>query len=80
MNYASVVLTFVIAFSIGHWFVRGRKHYTGPRSHAHIVNGDVVIDENLLDQEKTVTTSPSTMSGNPHTSDGPQLAEGQQSS
>ncbi|KAK0740477.1 amino acid permease [Schizothecium vesticola] len=80
MNYASVVLTFVIAFSIGHWFVRGRKHYTGPRSHAHIANGEVVIDENLLDQEKTITTSPSTLSGNPHASDGPQLAEGQQSS
>jgi len=76
MNYAPAVLTFVIAFSVGHWFVRGRKHYIGPRSHAHIANGEAVIDEVPPDQEKNITTPPSTTSGNPRISDGPQLAEG----
>ncbi|GAB1316868.1 polyamine transporter tpo5 [Madurella fahalii] len=52
MNYASVVLAFVIAFSVGHWLIRGRKYYVGPRTHAHIANGEAVSDESPPDQEK----------------------------
>jgi hypothetical protein len=78
MNYASAVLAFVIAFSVEHWFLRGRKYYVGRRSHARIVDGEAIIDETPPDQEKHVATSASITSGNPHTTDGPPLAEGQQ--
>ena len=30
MNYASVVFTFVLLFSLADWFVRGKRIYTGP--------------------------------------------------
>jgi len=53
MNYASVVLVFVLLFSLVYWFLGGRKTYNGPRTHAHIANGEVVsIEEVLPDEEK----------------------------
>ncbi|KAL1842995.1 hypothetical protein VTJ49DRAFT_3472 [Mycothermus thermophilus] len=45
MNYASVVLAFVIASSVAYWFLHGRRHYIGPKSHAHIADGEVIVDE-----------------------------------
>ncbi|KAL2015764.1 hypothetical protein VTK56DRAFT_4855 [Thermocarpiscus australiensis] len=59
MNYASAVLAFVILFSILWWWLDGRKHYTGPRTHAHIVDGEAVSGEVLPDQEKSIGSSPS---------------------
>ena len=68
MNYASAVLAFVIAFSVGHWFLRGRKFYVGPRSHARIVNGEAVVDETPPGgEEKNIAASASIIaSGNSH--------------
>lgn len=42
MNYAIVIIGFVFLLATGYWFVAGRKYYTGPRTHARIVNGDIV--------------------------------------
>jgi hypothetical protein len=53
MNYAVAVLFLVLFFSVIYWFAAGRKFYTGPRTHAHIENGEVVVDERPPDEEKT---------------------------
>jgi uncharacterized membrane protein YqiK len=55
MNYAIVILAFVLLLAIVYWFIGGRFYYTGPRTHTRIVNGMVVSDdsaETLGDQEK----------------------------
>jgi uncharacterized membrane protein YqiK len=55
MNYAVVILAFVLLVAIVYWFIAGRFYYTGPRTHTKIVNGMVVSDdsaETLGDQEK----------------------------
>lgn len=45
MNYAVVILAFVMFLATGYWFLKGRKYYTGPRTTAHIVNGGIVEDD-----------------------------------
>lgn len=58
MNYAVVIMFFVFVLSLSYWFIAGRKYYTGPRTHAHIVNGMIVKDASeseLNDREKAVT-------------------------
>ncbi len=44
MNYAVVILFFVLLVALVYWFIHGRHYYTGPRSHAHIDHG-LIIDE-----------------------------------
>lgn len=53
MNYAVAVLALVLSFSVIYWFAAGHKFYTGPRTHAHIENGEAVVDERPPDEEKT---------------------------
>lgn len=58
MNYASVILVFVMLIATVYWYARGRFYYTGPRANAHIENGHIVEDESpsaVLDQEKAVS-------------------------
>ena len=55
MNYAVVIMAFVLLVAIIYWFIAGRLYYTGPRTHARVVDGMVVSDESgerLGDQEK----------------------------
>ncbi|KAK4108130.1 amino acid transporter [Canariomyces notabilis] len=55
MNYASVVLAFVIAFLTTHWLLRGRKHYIGSRTQVRLANGEAAaLDEShrVADQER----------------------------
>ncbi|KAJ9164654.1 Amino acid permease [Coniochaeta hoffmannii] len=55
MNYAVVILAFVMLLATGYWYLKGRKYYTGPRVTAHIVDGGVVLtedNEKLSDSEK----------------------------
>ena len=55
MNYAIVILAFVLLLAIVYWFIDGRFYYTGPRTHTRIVDGMVVSDdstEKLGGQEK----------------------------
>jgi uncharacterized membrane protein YqiK len=57
MNYAVVILAFVLLVAIVYWFIAGQSYYTGPRTNAKVVNGMVVSDdsaETLGDQEKGV--------------------------
>jgi hypothetical protein len=57
MNYAVVILAFVFVVSITYWFLRGNKYYTGPRTHAHIVDGQIIVDDSdgpAPDQEKAI--------------------------
>jgi hypothetical protein len=59
MNYAIVIIGFVFFLATGYWFVAGRKYYIGPRTHARIVNGDIVVAptaEEIPDYEKAVAT------------------------
>ena len=56
MNYAVVILAFVFIVSLGYWYLRGNKYYTGPRSKASIVNGTIVehVDTNKLADPENV--------------------------
>lgn len=57
MNYAIVIMAFVVFISLSYWFIAGRKYYHGPRTQAHIVNGVVIqdpSDSELNDREKAV--------------------------
>ena len=60
MNYAVVFLAFVLVVALVYWYIRGKKHYTGPRTRAHIVDGLVIEDEvaKLQDQEQAAQTPP----------------------
>jgi hypothetical protein len=49
MNYAVVILAFVMIIATAYWYIHGRTYYTGPRVTAHIVDGGVVLAE---DKEK----------------------------
>ncbi|KAI9781724.1 MAG: Amino-acid permease 2 [Geoglossum umbratile] len=55
MNYAIVILAFVLLLATIYWFIGGRFYYTGPRTHTRIANGVIVggdIAETPADQEK----------------------------
>ena len=55
MNYAVVILVFVLLVALIYWFIHGRHYYTGPRSHAHVEHGVIIEDETdtpAEDQEK----------------------------
>ena len=52
MNYAVVILTFVLLFALVYWFVHGKDYYTGPRTHAHIDHGVIVNDESDSPNDK----------------------------
>lgn len=55
MNYAVVILAFVMFVATAYWYIHGRTYYTGPRVTAHIVNGGVVLtedNEKLSDSEQ----------------------------
>lgn len=59
MNYAVVILVFVLLVALVYWFIAGRKYYIGPRTRAHVVDGRIVKDENegrINDSEMAVTT------------------------
>ena len=59
MNYAVVILVFVLLVALVYWFIAGRKYYTGPRTRAHIANGMIVKDDSegpLNDSEKGVSS------------------------
>lgn len=59
MNYAVVILAFVMLIATVYWYIAGRKYYTGPRTTAHIVDGRVVAAEEtdkLSDPEKSSTS------------------------
>jgi hypothetical protein len=61
MNYAVVILVFVVLFAVGYWFVSGRYYYEGPRTRAHIVDGMVISDSServLADPEKSAAPPP----------------------
>lgn len=45
MNYAVVILAFVFVVATAYWFIAGRYYYTGPRTHAHVEAGGVVVDD-----------------------------------
>jgi len=57
MNYAIVILAFVFIVATGYWYLQGHKHYTGPRTRAHVVDGQIINDEigSGDDQEKATT-------------------------
>lgn len=55
MNYAVVILAFVMLVATVYWYIKGKKYYTGPRVTAHVVDGGVVLtedNEKLSDSEK----------------------------
>ena len=56
MNYAVVVLMFVLVVATAYWFIHGRKFYIGPRTHAHLEHGEIVEDTGKVinDQEKAL--------------------------
>jgi hypothetical protein len=56
MNYAVVILVFVLLLSTLYWFIHGRTYYKGPLTHAHVEGGHVVNDDKdgIPDQEKAV--------------------------
>ncbi|KAL1869187.1 hypothetical protein VTK73DRAFT_3323 [Phialemonium thermophilum] len=56
MNYAVVILAFVMIVAYAYWFIRGHKYYTGPRSNAQIIGGTIVVRDGAAqtDQEKGV--------------------------
>ena len=59
MNYAVVILVFVLLVALVYWFIAGRKYYVGPRTRAHVVNGMIVKDDSegpVNDSEMAVTT------------------------
>lgn len=58
MNYAIVIMAFVLLLSLSYWFIAGRKHYTGPRTQTHVVNGgfvDAPSESDMNDREKAIT-------------------------
>ncbi|KAI7775566.1 hypothetical protein LA080_006577 [Diaporthe eres] len=60
MNYAVVILAFVLLFSLVYWFIAGRKYYVGPRTEAHVVDGMIIkepTESELRDREKHVNTT-----------------------
>jgi hypothetical protein len=56
MNYAVVILTFVLIVATAYWFIHGRHFYTGPRTHAHVADGEIIEDasDSANDQEKSL--------------------------
>jgi uncharacterized membrane protein YqiK len=55
MNYAVVILAFVMILATGYWWAKGRNYYTGPRVTAHVVDGGIVLaedNEKLSDSEQ----------------------------
>ena len=55
MNYAIAILALVLIVAFVYWFISGQYYYTGPRTHARIVDGTVISDdsaETLGDLEK----------------------------
>lgn len=55
MNYAVVILAFVMLCATVYWYAKGRKFYTGPRVTAHVVDGGVVLTDDqteMSDPEK----------------------------
>jgi len=62
MNYAVVILFAVFLFATSYWYIAGNKYYTGPRTRAHVVGGDIVADDSsdgaIEDQEKKAGASP----------------------
>ncbi|KAG8158462.1 hypothetical protein KVR01_011584 [Diaporthe batatas] len=60
MNYAVVILAFVLLFSLVYWYIAGRKYYVGPRTEAHVVDGMIIKDPSkseLRDGEQHVNTT-----------------------
>lgn len=59
MNYAIVIMAAVFVLSLSYWYIAGHKHYTGPRTHIHVVGGEVHnnehSDSDLNDREKAIT-------------------------
>jgi hypothetical protein len=50
MNYAVVILAFVMILATSYWFIHGRSYYVGPRVTAHVHNGGVVPAESESDK------------------------------
>lgn len=60
MNYAVVILAFVLLFSLVYWYIAGRKYYVGPRTEAHVVDGMIIKDpgeSELRDSEQHVNAT-----------------------
>lgn len=60
MNYAVVILAFVLLVSLIYWHIAGKKYYVGPRTEAHVVDGMIIKDPSeseLRDREKHVNTA-----------------------
>lgn len=38
MNYASVILVAIFAFSVVYWYVSGKRHYIGPRVQVKLID------------------------------------------
>lgn len=58
MNYAIVIMAAVFVLSLSYWYIAGHKHYTGPRTHAHVVDGEIIkdhSDSDANDREKAIT-------------------------
>ncbi len=54
MNYAVVVLMFILFVATAYWYIHGRRYYIGPRPHAHVEHGVIIEDpsDGANDQEK----------------------------
>lgn len=52
MNYAVVILAFVFFLALGYWYIHGRTYYTGPRMTAQIIDGAIVIQDDIADADK----------------------------
>lgn len=50
MNYAVVILAFVMLLATVYWFIHGRTYYVGPRVTAHVHNGGIVPAESESDR------------------------------
>jgi hypothetical protein len=70
MNYAVVILAFVMIVACAYWFIHGRTYYYGPRVNAHVIDGAIVLQEDSAessnDQEKAVGTSTGLDAGPKH--------------
>lgn len=61
MNYAVVILAFVMLVALVYWYIHGRTYYTGPRITAHIIDGAIVArdeTDSAQDQEKAAVPFP----------------------
>lgn len=61
MNYAVVILAFVMSVALVYWYIHGRTYYTGPRITARVINGAIVAREetdSAHDQEKAAVPLP----------------------